>query len=70
MPVGGNPVQFVSTPADGVPMFGVIIVGLVWQTTGPLPVTVESPEEGNPVQFVNTPAEGVPMFGVTNTGFV
>lgn len=35
----GNPVQFVSTPADGVPRLGVVSVGDVASTIPPEPVT-------------------------------
>jgi len=80
----GKPVQFVSTPADGVPMFGVVNAGLVDRTLFPEPVELVTPVPplatgrvpvtpvviGKPVQFVSTPADGVPMFGVTSTGLV
>jgi len=82
--VTGKPVQFVSTPADGVPMFGVVNAGLVDKTLFPEPVEVVTPVPplatgrvpvtpvviGNPVQLVKTPADGVPMFGVVNVGVV
>jgi len=82
--VTGKPVQFVSTPADGVPMFGVVSAGLVERTLLPEPVELVTPVPplatanvpvtpvviGNPVQLVKTPADGVPMFGVVNTGLV
>ena len=82
--VTGKPVQFVSTPADGVPMFGVVNAGLVERTLFPEPVEVVTPVPplatanvpvtpvviGNPVQLVKTPADGVPMFGVVNVGVV
>lgn len=82
--VTGKPVQFVSTPADGVPMLGVVNAGLVERTLFPEPVEVVTPVPplatgrvpvtpvviGNPVQLVKTPAEGVPMFGVVNAGLV
>ena len=82
--VTGKPVQFVSTPADGVPMFGVVNAGLVDRTLFPEPVEVVTPVPplatgrvpvtpvviGNPVQLVKTPADGVPMLGVVNIGVV
>ena len=82
--VTGKPVQFVSTPADGVPMFGVVNAGLVDKTLLPEPVELVTPVPplatanvpvtpvviGSPVQLVRTPAEGVPIFGVTSTGLV
>jgi len=37
----GSPVQFVSVPAEGVPMFGVTRVGLVANTRAPEPVSSE-----------------------------
>jgi hypothetical protein len=35
----GRPVAFVSTPADGVPIFGVVNTGLVANTASPVPVS-------------------------------
>ena len=35
----GRPVQLVSTPADGVPMFGVVSTGDVAKTSNPVPVS-------------------------------
>lgn len=35
----GNPVVFVSVPADGVPMLGVVRIGLVPNTRAPVPVS-------------------------------
>ena len=80
----GKPVQLVKTPAEGVPMFGVVNAGLVDRTLLPEPVELVTPVPplatgrvpvtpvviGKPVQFVSTPADGVPMFGVTSTGLV
>ena len=80
----GKPVQLVKTPADGVPILGVVNAGLVDKTLLPEPVELVTPVPplatanvpvtpvviGNPVQFVSTPADGVPMFGVTSTGLV
>lgn len=80
----GKPVQLVKTPAEGVPMFGVVNAGLVDRTLFPEPVELVTPVPplatgrvpvtpvviGRPVQLVRTPAEGVPMFGVTSTGLV
>ena len=80
----GKPVQLVKTPADGVPMFGVVNAGLVERTLLPEPVELVTPVPplatanvpvtpvviGNPVQLVKTPADGVPMFGVVNVGLV
>ena len=80
----GKPVQLVKTPAEGVPMFGVVNAGLVDRTLFPEPVEVVTPVPplatgsvpvtpvvtGKPVQFVSTPADGVPMFGVVNVGLV
>ncbi len=39
-PAVGRPVQLVSVPADGVPMFGVVSDGDVARTGAPLPVAV------------------------------
>ena len=80
----GKPVQLVKTPADGVPMFGVVNAGLVERTLLPEPVELVTPVPplatanvpvtpvviGNPVQLVKTPADGVPMLGVVNIGVV
>ena len=80
----GNPVQLVKTPAEGVPMFGVVNAGLVERTLLPEPVELVTPVPplatanvpvtpvviGNPVQLVKTPADGVPMFGVVNVAVV
>ena len=76
--------SFVSTAADGVPIFGVTRVGLVDRTTFPLPVLVVTPVpplatgrvpvtpvvSGRPVAFVSTAAEGVPKAGVVSEGDV
>ena len=80
----GKPVQLVKTPADGVPIFGVVNAGLVDKTLLPEPVELVTPVPplatanvpvtpvviGSPVQLVRTPAEGVPIFGVTSTGLI
>jgi hypothetical protein len=44
----GSPVQFVRIPAEGVPMFGVIRVGLIFNTRSPCPVI--------PVGLIVTPS--------------
>lgn len=38
----GSPVQFVSVPAEGTPMFGVVSTGLVAKTKAPEPVSSET----------------------------
>jgi hypothetical protein len=74
MLIDAVPVRLVTTPADGVPRFGVIRVGEVLKTTLPDPVDVVTPVppfktgsvpdtpvvKGSPVQLVNVPLEGVP----------
>lgn len=81
--VRGSPVQFVRTPADGVPRAGVVKTGDVVSAMLPDPLTatcsaartpVPAPERpvaiGSPVQLVRMPLDGVPMAGVTRVGDV
>jgi len=83
----GKLVALVSTPDDGVPNagdtnVGVVIVGLVDNTSTPVPVAVVPPvppfntgnvpvtpvDNGKPVALVNTPDAGVPSNGAVKVG--
>jgi len=85
--VSGRPVKFVATPDVGVPNAGdtsegVVIVGLVDNTSMPVPVAVVPPvpplrigrvpvtpvDSGKPVRFVATPDAGVPSSGAIKVG--
>lgn len=80
----GKPVTLVSTPLAGVPKAGVTSVGLLDNTTLPVPVDVVTPVPpratervpvvpamiGRPVVFAKFPDVGVPSAGVTNVGDV
>lgn len=80
----GNPVALVRTIEEGVPKAGVINVGLLFNTSEPVPVDVVVPVpplatgrepttpvvNGKPVALVSTAAEGVPSAGVTRVGDV
>jgi hypothetical protein len=82
--VSGKPVALVRTTADGVPKAGVINVGLLFNTTDPVPVDVVVPVpplatsndpttpvvKGKPVALVNTADVGVPSAGETKDGVV
>jgi len=77
-------VQLVNSPESGVPNAGVTKVGLVDNTTLPVPVLLVTPVppletgkvpvtpvvSGNPVHEVNSPESGVPNAGVTKVGLV
>jgi hypothetical protein len=76
------PVMFVPTKAEGVPNAGETKVGLLDNTTLPVPVEVVTPvppfatgrvpvtpvDSGRPVTLVITPLEGVPKAGDVNVG--
>jgi hypothetical protein len=78
------PVMFVPTKAEGVPSAGVTKVGLLDNTTLPVPVEAVTPvppfatgrvpvtpvDSGRPVTLVITPLVGVPSAGVTKVGDV
>lgn len=78
------PVMFVPTSAEGVPSAGVTKVGLLDNTTLPVPVEAVTPVpplatgsvpvtpvvRGRPVTLVITPLDGVPRAGVTSVGLV
>lgn len=78
------PVIFVPTSVEGVPKLGVTNVGLLDNTTLPVPVEAVTPVpplatgnvpvtpvvRGRPVTLVITPLVGVPSAGVTSVGLV
>lgn len=80
----GRPVALVITPLAGVPSAGVTNVGLLDNTTLPVPVEAVTPVpplatgsvpvtpvvRGRPVTLVITPLVGVPSAGVTSVGLI